>query len=124
MESLYKETVLDHYHHPRNRGSLADADVSAHVVNPLCGDEVALEIKIENNQIQQIAFVGRGCILSQAAASILTEYACNKSLAELEAVSKDVILPLVGISVGPTRLRCVLLALEALQKALSKYRVK
>ncbi len=121
-ESLYKEELLDHYRHPRNYGELPDAQIRTEVLNPSCGDEIGMQIIIEDDILQKVAFQGKGCVISQAAASLLTEQVLNKSLSFIEALTKDDMLALVGIQLGPTRLRCALLALESLHKALSLYK--
>lgn len=122
MSTLYREELLDHFRHPRNSGELADADVSTEVLNPSCGDEIAMHIKVEEDKLVGISFKGKGCVISQAAGSLLTERVRGKSLTEIEVLSKDDMTALVGISLGPTRLRCALLALESLHKAVSLYK--
>ncbi len=114
---LYREELLDHYRHPRNYGELPDAQVRVEVLNPSCGDQVGLHIKVDEGKVSKIAFQGKGCVISQAAASLLTEHALGKSVEELEGLTKDTMLSLVGISLGPTRLRCALLSLESLHNA-------
>ena len=117
---LYKEELLDHYRHPRNYGELSDAQVRTEVLNPSCGDQISLQLIVDEGgeRISKIAFQGKGCVISQAAASMLTEHALRASLKDLQAFSKDDMLSLLGITLGPTRLRCALLALESLQSAL------
>ena len=122
MSTLYREELLDHFRHPRNSGELSDAQVRTEVLNPSCGDEIAMAIKVEGTALEEIAFKGKGCVISQAAASLLTEQVKGKQLAVIEALTKDDMLSLVGISLGPTRLRCALLALESLHKALALYK--
>ncbi len=118
QEPLYKEELLGHYRHPRNYGELADAHVSAEALNPSCGDEVTLHIIVKGDSISNTAFQGKGCVISQAAASMLTVHALKTSIQDLQAFSRDDMLSLIGISLGPTRLRCALLALESLHKAI------
>lgn len=122
MSTLYREELLDHFRYPRNSGELPDAQVSTEVLNPSCGDEIAMQIVVEDDILLQISFKGKGCVISQAAASLLTELVKGKSLEFIEALTKDDMLSLVGIELGPTRLRCALLALESLHKALSLYK--
>ncbi len=119
MNTLYKEELLDHYRHPRNYGELADAQVRAEAQNPACGDEVLMQVRTDGDHINKIAFQGKGCVISQASASLLTVHALKSTIKKLEALTKDDMLKLIGISLGPTRLRCALLALEGLQKALA-----
>ena len=115
MDALYREAILDHYRHPRNKGHLEAPDISYHDHNPFCGDEITLELKIENGKVIQAAFDGRGCAISQASASMMTEEIVGKSLDELREWSKDDILDLLGIEIGPVRLKCALLPLKALK---------
>ncbi len=122
MNSLYREELLDHFRHPRNSGDLAGAQVVTEVLNPSCGDEITMAIAVEGQTLTDIAFKGKGCVISQAAASLLTESVKGKKFADIEALDKDAMLSLVGISLGPTRLRCALLALESLHKAIALYK--
>ena len=115
---LYKEELLDHYRHPRNYGELSDAQIRTEVFNPSCGDQISLQLIVDGDTISKIAFQGKGCVISQAAASMLTERALQTSLQDLQALTKDAMLSMLGITLGPTRLRCALLALESLHKAI------
>jgi nitrogen fixation NifU-like protein len=117
---LYQEELLDHYKHPRNYGKLENADLVTEILNPSCGDEIALELALSDNHLSAIAFRGKGCVISQASASLLTQHVVGKSIEELVSLTKDDMLALVGIPLGPTRLRCALLVLECLHKALHK----
>ena len=116
---LYKEELLDHYRHPRNYGELEDPQVTTEVLNPSCGDQIGLQMTLAGDTISRIAFQGKGCIISQAAASMLTEFALKAPIDRLKTFTKDDMLSLLGISLGPTRLRCALLALECLHNALA-----
>ena len=115
MDALYREAILDHYKHPRNKGHLDQPDISHFDHNPFCGDEITLELKIEDGVVTQAAFDGRGCAISQASASMMTEEIIGKSLEELKGWTKDDILDLLGIDIGPVRLKCALLPLKALK---------
>lgn len=121
-QSLYREELLDHYRHPRNYGTLSDATVIAQTLNPSCGDQIELAIAFDGERISRVRFTGKGCVISQAAASMLTEQIIGSSLEQLEALDKDGMLSLVGIQLGPTRLRCALLSLEAVHRAVIQYR--
>ncbi len=121
-EPLYREELLEHYRHPRNYGDLVDAQISAEVFNPSCGDRIALSIRVEDGRLTGIAFQGKGCVISQASASMLTERVKHSSLEELKNLSQERMLALLGITLGPTRMRCALLALETLHKTLELYR--
>lgn len=115
MDALYREAIIDHYKHPRHKGHLNQPDISYSDHNPFCGDEITLELKIEDGVVVQAAFDGRGCAISQASASMMTEEIVGKSLDELKSWTKDDILDLLGIEIGPVRLKCALLPLKALK---------
>lgn len=115
MDQLYREAILDHYKHPRHKGHLDQPSVSHHDHNPFCGDEITLELEIVDGKVADAAFDGRGCAISQASASMMTEEIIGKSLEELRGWSKDDILELLGIEIGPVRLKCALLPLKALK---------
>jgi nitrogen fixation NifU-like protein len=115
MDDLYQQNILDHWKHPRNSGQLEQATVSYEAVNPLCGDKLRFDLLIEDDTLKDIMFSGRGCAISQAAASMLTEVVKGKPLGEVRALSKDDILDLLGIPIGYTRLKCALLGLKALK---------
>ena len=116
MEDLYRENILDHYQNPRNYGTLNDPDISYEDDNPLCGDVIRIDIKLDDeNRISQVAFSGEGCAISQASASMLTEEVLGKSLDEVKQMGKDDILEMLGIQLGPVRLKCALLSLKVLK---------
>lgn len=121
---LYQQELLDHYRHPRNRGELPDAQVSTETFNPSCGDQISMQLIVEDGQLEQIRFQGKGCVISQAAASMLTERSLNQTIEQLEALTKDDMLALVAIPLGPTRLRCALLSLETLHAAVALHRAQ
>jgi nitrogen fixation NifU-like protein len=121
MDDLYREHILDHYKNPRNHGTIDDADVSAEGVNPLCGDQLAIDLKIADGRIEDIKFHGRGCSISQAATSMLTELAEGKTVEEAAALSKDDVLAELGIPLSPVRLKCALLGLGTLRLALNRH---
>ena len=122
---LYREQILDHYRHPRNYGTLPDAEIRHEDLNPLCGDQVRFEVKLdEGGRVRQAAFSGRGCAISQASASMLTEAVQGKSLDEIKAMDKDDVLALLGIPLSPVRLKCALLALKVLQAGIYHYEAR
>lgn len=115
MADLYREVILDHFRNPRNKGILDPADYSYEDTNPLCGDEIRIDLRVANDQVTDIKFSGRGCAISQAAASILTELVEGHSLDEVKALTKDDLLEEIGIPVSPARLKCALLGLKVLK---------
>jgi len=114
---LYAEDILDHYRNPRHYGHLENATLSYHDSNPFCGDEITLELAIEDDRVVDVAFSGKGCAISQASASMMAEEILGKPLDELKSWDKDNILELLGIPLGPVRLKCALLPLKALKAA-------
>lgn len=125
--NLYTENILDHFQNPRNYGPLKVADISAEETNPLCGDKIRIDIKLDKNRkVTEVGFAGEGCAISQASTSILTEYIQGKTLEELWKIENNDIYKLLGISISPARVKCALLGLIALKKALtiSKYMTK
>jgi nitrogen fixation NifU-like protein len=117
MMDLYAEEILDHYKHPRHFGHLDEPTLTYHDSNPLCGDEITLELRIEDNKITDVAFTGHGCAISRAAASMMSDEIVGMSLDELRKWNKESILDLLGIEVGPVRIKCALLPLKALKAA-------
>lgn len=113
MSDLGMEILLDHYKDPRNFGHLDHPDITHEEGNPSCGDQIRIEIKLSGDVIEEIRFNGKGCAVSQASASMLTEELKGKSLDSVKRMSKDQMLDLIGIEVNPMRLKCALLALKA-----------
>jgi nitrogen fixation NifU-like protein len=115
MDSLYREVILDHYKNPRNKGTLEPADFSYEDTNPLCGDEIRIDVRVDDGRVSDIKFSGRGCAISQAAASILTEMVVNQPLEQVKALTKDDVLDELGVPISPARLKCALLGLKVLK---------
>ncbi|GAB4422412.1 MAG: SUF system NifU family Fe-S cluster assembly protein [Anaerolineae bacterium] len=116
MDDFYKENILDHYRHPRNAGKLEHPTHSHEEHNPLCGDVIRMDLRVnEQNIIEEVAFTGKGCAISQASASMLTEMIQGKSLEEAKQIGKEEILEALGIEIGPVRLKCALLSLKVLK---------
>jgi nitrogen fixation NifU-like protein len=116
MDDFYRENILDHYRHPRNTGTLDEATHSHEENNPLCGDVIRIDLHVnESNIIDQVAFSGRGCAISQASASMLTEMIEGKTLDEAKQIGKEDILEALGIEIGPVRMKCALLSLKVLK---------
>jgi nitrogen fixation NifU-like protein len=114
---LYRDEILDHYKHPRHFGHLESPTKVFHDSNPFCGDEITLELQIEDNRVKDVAFTGHGCAISRAAASMMAEEIMGKPLDELKQWQKEDIVDLLGIEVGPVRIKCALLPLKALKAA-------
>jgi nitrogen fixation NifU-like protein len=116
MDDLYREQIIDRYKNPRMRGTLDPNDYSYEDDNPLCGDEVRIDLRVdEDDRITEAAFSGQGCAISMASADLLVEMIVGKKLDEVKAMSKEDILELLGIELGPVRLKCALLSLKVLK---------
>lgn len=115
MLNLYQEILMDHYRNPRNNGVLAQCDFHAEQRNSSCGDEVVLMGIIADNILTDVTFQGKGCVISQATASLLSEQVKNKTLDEILALDKDDLTAMLKMQLGPVRLLCALLSLTALQ---------
>ncbi len=132
LQDLYKEIVLDHYKSPRHRGELEDADLREHLLNPLCGDEVTVYARFQGDKLAEVSFTGRGCSISQASASMLTERLSGKGREEAEGEiqaflemmrteeNEDLgdLVALKGIIQTPNRIRCATLAWNAFKQGL------
>jgi nitrogen fixation protein NifU and related proteins len=117
VDDFYRDYILDHYRNPRNFGSLERVDVEAEDLNPLCGDQIRMQLKLDDGVVSDVRFSGRGCAISQASASMLTERVKGMKLAEIAKLSKDVVLEDVGIGISPTRMKCAMLGLRVLKSA-------
>ncbi len=116
MDDMYREVILDHYKNPRNFGTLDPADISYEDDNPLCGDRIRIDLRLDENQrVKEVAFSGHGCAISQASASMLTEEILGKTLDDIRHIGKEQVLELLGIELGPVRLKCALLSLKVLK---------
>ncbi|MGD9001262.1 MAG: SUF system NifU family Fe-S cluster assembly protein [Anaerolineae bacterium] len=124
MSDLYREQILDHYGHPRNEGTLENPDVSHERDNPICGDVVRLDIKLQDGKVIQTGFTGQGCVISMASASMFTEEILGKTVAELKAMEDEDVFNMLGIDLGPSRANCGLLPLRVLQEGLAKWEKK
>jgi len=138
LASLYQQLILEHYRSPRNKSELLDRTVEIHMRNPTCGDEIRLQLRVEDDRIADARFVGQGCSISQAAASMMTQLIKGRSLSEADGVAErfkammhgdpDVaqdksmgdLRALAGVSKFPVRVKCALLGFDALQEALKK----
>ncbi|HEU0173581.1 MAG TPA: iron-sulfur cluster assembly scaffold protein [Blastocatellia bacterium] len=119
MAALYSEVLLDHFRNPRNYGSLPSPDVAYEEFNPLCGDRIRIELKISDNRIAAARFVGDGCAISIAAASMLTELILDADLDHGEVISSEKLLSSLKSDIKPSRVKCALLPLDALRSCLN-----
>ena len=116
MDDLYREVIIEHYKNPGFRGRLNPHDISFEDSNPLCGDHIVIDLKVDrNNNVTDARFDGHGCAISQASADLLVESIIGKSLDEVKSLSKQTILDLLGIDLGPVRLKSALLSLKVLK---------
>ncbi len=115
MEDLYRDNIIDHYQNPRNYGTLEHPDISYEDSNPVCGDELRIDLQVTDNRVIDARFSGHGCSISQASASMLTEEIIGKTLEEVKQIDKQYLLNLLGIPLGPVRLKCALLSLKVLK---------
>ena len=124
MNDIYSENIMDHYRDPRNSGSLENPDVKFHDSNPLCGDEINIEIKIENNKLKDVKSSCQGCAISKASSSIVSEKVIGKDIKDIMKLEKEFVLDLLKIPLNPMRIKCAMLFLRALQKSIAQYMVK
>jgi len=122
MTAFYSEVLLDHFRNPRNYGSLPSPDITHEVVNPLCGDRIRIELEITDNRIVAARFVGDGCAISIAAASILTELILDADISQGAVISSEKILSSLKSDIKPSRMKCAMLPLEALCSCVKIYR--
>lgn len=124
MPTLYSDILLDHFRHPRNYGSLAAPDISNEQFNPLCGDRIRIELKLDQSIVNEVRFKGDACAICTAAASLLTELILGKDIAELAVISDARLISVLESDIQPARLQCALLPLQALREGLKNYRNK
>lgn len=116
MDDLYREQIIDRYKNPRMKGTLDPHDYTYQDDNPLCGDEIRIDLRVdENDCVTEAAFSGKGCAISQASADLLVESIVGKTLDEIKSIGKEDILEMLGIELGAVRLKCALLSLKVLK---------
>jgi nitrogen fixation NifU-like protein len=116
MDDMYREVIVERYKNPAYRGSLKPADISFEDENPLCGDHIRIDLRVdENNIVREAAFDGHGCAISQASADLLLESVIGKSIEDIKKMTKQDILDMLGIELGPVRLKCALLPLKIIK---------
>ena len=126
MEDLYRDNLLDHYENPRHHGTLEHADISHEESNPLCGDKIRVDVKLsaDGTQIEEIAFSGDGCIISQASASMLMEDVAGKPIDAVQKMEREDMLAMVGAPLTAARVKCAMLGLKVLKTGLYQYLVE
>jgi nitrogen fixation NifU-like protein len=119
MIELYQQTLMDHYRNPRHQGRIENPTFSSRVDNPLCGDSLQITGIVTDAVLTHIGFQGAGCVISQAAASLLLQHVISKSVSDIQTITVDELVGLLGIQLGPVRLKCALMALEAVHMGIS-----
>lgn len=114
-DEIYRENILEHYKHPRHHGTLEHPDITYEDANPLCGDHIRMDLKVRDGRVEDVRFSGHGCSISQASASMLCERIAGQPLEEIKRIGRDDVLEMLGIELGPVRLKCALLALKTLK---------
>lgn len=120
-EEIRTEVLLDHYRNPHNYGKMEEPSVTMAEYNPVCGDTVQINLKIENGVVVDAKFIGRGCSVSQGTASMLTDRVKGMGLEEIKKISKEDVLDMLGLSLGPSREKCAILPLNTIHKCLKNY---
>lgn len=124
MDDLYRDYILEHYRRPHNFGVIEEPSASYEGSNPLCGDRITMQIAVKDGVVEQIGFTGRGCAISQASASLLTDEVKGKPLEEVVGLGAADLLDLLGIEISPARLKCAMLSFDSLQHLLDEIGAK
>ena len=118
---MYRERILDHYKRPRNYGELPDPTFTHEGENPVCGDEITVDVNLDGEEISSVAFRGDGCAISQAAASLLTQELPGMTLSELDNLDRDDMVELLGVDISPMRIKCAVLVEKVVQDGAKIY---
>ncbi len=124
MDDLYRDYILEHYRRPHNFGVLETPTATYEGSNPLCGDRITMQLDVEDGVVREVGFTGRGCAISQASASLLTDEIKGKPLADVSSFAATDVLDLLGIEISPARLKCAMLSFDALQHLLDELGAK
>ena len=124
MDDLYRDYILEHYRRPHNFGVLEDPSASYEGANPLCGDRITMQLTVKDGVVTEVGFTGRGCAISQASASLLTDEIKGKAAEAVAGFGADDLLELLGIEISPARLKCAMLSFESLQHLLDEAGIK
>jgi nitrogen fixation protein NifU and related proteins len=119
MDDLYRDYILEHYRRPHNFGPIDGATASHEGANPLCGDRITLQLRVLGGKVDGVGFTGRGCAISQASASLLTDEIKGKPVEHAAELAPQDVLDLLGIDISPARMKCAMLSLDTLQKTLA-----
>jgi nitrogen fixation protein NifU and related proteins len=119
MDDLYRDYILEHYRRPHNFGVIEEPSATFEGANPLCGDRITMQLGVKDGVVEEIGFTGRGCAISQASASLLTDEVKGKPLETVAGIEATDVLDLLGIDISPARLKCAMLSFESLQHLLA-----
>jgi len=119
MDDLYRDYILEHYRRPHNFGVIEDPSASFEGANPLCGDRITMQLAVKDGVVTDVGFTGRGCAISQASASLLTDEVKGKPVEDVAAIQAVDLLDLLGIEISPARLKCAMLSFDSLQHLLA-----
>jgi nitrogen fixation NifU-like protein len=119
MDDLYRDYILEHYRRPHNFGVIEEPSATYEGANPLCGDRITMQLGVKDGVVEEIGFTGRGCAISQASASLLTDEVKGKPVEAVAGIEATDVLDLLGIDISPARLKCAMLSFESLQHLLA-----